>query len=135
MTLINLNFPLLVMPNIVYVHAYVEDNQIRRDLDRFYSQIRNGKIGGLLRVRPVLAKHALDDLSRGQNTEFQEAVTRYPFEGLGIWTEWSDGSYVDAFYASQLHQQFSTYARGTLDKAWYRIVQLRDDKVSVREIK
>ena len=123
------------MANIVYVHAYVKDRQIVRDLSRFYFQVRDAGIGGLENVRPVLGKRGLDGLLDGQPVGFQDAINQYPFEGVGIWTEWSDGNHIDEFYRSQLHNDFSKYTRDKLDRAWFRIIQFRDGEVTTREVR
>ena len=128
-------FPSFPMANIVYVHAYVRDRQVVRELGRFYTQIRDSGIEGLERIQPVLGKRKLDELVAEQPERFRDAINQYPFEGLGIWTEWLDGSKIDEFYRSQLHQEFSQYAQGTLDRAWYRVIQLRGDNISTIEVR
>lgn len=123
------------MTNIVYVHAHANKPEIRGRLIAFYSQIVRADIDGLERIQPVLGRSQLTNLLGGQPLQFQNAVTEYPFEGLGIWTEWRDGNYIDAFYQSPLHRQFSEYAQSTLDNAWYRVIQLRDGIITKREVR
>ena len=123
------------MVNILYVQAYVKDEEVKQQLFKFYSQIKEGEIKGLERVQSILEKKTLNQLLEGLPHEFQDAVRQHPFEGAGIWTEWSDTGGIDVFYGSPLHRQFSEYAKGTLDKAWYRIVQLREEHTSARDIR
>ena len=44
------------MVNILYVQAYVKDEEVKQQLFKFYSQIKEGKINGLERVQSILEK-------------------------------------------------------------------------------
>ncbi|MBI2655145.1 hypothetical protein HYX06_01845 [Candidatus Woesearchaeota archaeon] len=126
------------MADVLYVHGFTENTQIRRELFTFYSNLLNANINGLMLMHPVLAKETLDGLLRGQSSEFQGRVTGYfddMFSGIGIWTEWSSTNFIDEFYQSQMHVDFFRFAQGTLDKAWYLVIQKRGDAVISREVK
>lgn len=123
------------MPDIVYVHAYFQDPQIRRSMLGFYAALRGSEIAGLERVQPVTTGDELNKLAQRHGQEFQRQVGSEYFYGLGIWTEWSDEGSIDEFYQSPAHQEFVQYAAGTLDRAWYRVLQIRNGKVTAREIK
>lgn len=60
------------------------------------------------------------------------AEALHPLEGIGIWTEWDDSQAIDDFYAGPIRSDFLRYAKETLGRARYRIVQLRDGKIEVR---
>ena len=127
------------MSNIVYVHAYTNDSEIQRELIRFFSRINEGKIkgeiGGLTRLEPVLVPEKLEELVAQHPLKFKDLLNQYPFEGLGIWTEWSQTEDIGAFYGSELHKGFIKYAHTTLDRAWYLVAHFVDDKPKIREIK
>ena len=123
------------MTNIVYLQAHVKDTEIRKDLNKFYNMIKSGRIEGLKLIKLILRKTALDDLAKEYSIEFQTAINQANFSGLALWTEWEESTHIDKFYRSQLHRQFVEYARLRLDRATYRITQLRNDKVTVRDIK
>ena len=72
------------MPNIVYVHAYTSDSEIRRELIRFFSRISDGKIKGeiegLTRIEPVLTSKRLEELVSQNPPEFKDALNQEFFE-------------------------------------------------------
>ncbi|MBI2148661.1 hypothetical protein HYU23_03195 [Candidatus Woesearchaeota archaeon] len=74
------------MVNLVYIHAYVEDAQIKGELTEFYYDIKSGSLEGLRSIKPVLTRYALDDLARHYPLDFQTAVSERDFVGFGLWT-------------------------------------------------
>ena len=79
--------------NIVYVHGYTEDRKVREELIRFFSQVRDSCIDGLEQIHPVVSPAGLTRLAHEYG--LADEVLRYPFSGLGIWTEWTDERYID----------------------------------------
>ena len=101
------------MAYIVYVEAITKDADIQN------------------KMYPVTMQHMLNTLLSRQ-PELTDTIE--PLEGLGIWTEWADSESVGRFFRGPMHAEFVDYAKGTFNKARYRIVQLDDNEVKVREI-
>ncbi len=121
------------MGNSVYVHAYTGDQELIGKLTGFFARI-NG-IAGLTMIEPVFSGKRLDELAIQHPQEFKDLLKQYPFEGLGMWTEWLHPDHINSFWQSELHREFSAYANTHLDRAWYRVVQYLDGEIKTKEIR
>lgn len=118
------------MPNIVYVHAYFDrqkDNHIMEQFVNYYQQIDSSQIRGLISIAPLLSLVQLEKLVSGLNfPEFAECLPLgEAFKGAGLWTEWSEPRYIDAFYGSSMHKDFSEYANGLIQKSQLSLLVLQ----------
>ncbi len=121
------------MATIVYVEAITRDADIKNEMYRLFRQLVRAKpdISGFSEMYPVTTQFMLNALS-SRRPEFADSIQ--PLEGIGIWTEWADSESVKQFFRSPIHERFVGYAESTFGKARYRIVQLIDGRVKIRNL-